>query len=309
MCLEKQGDLIEYYSGILSIPRGYRQYRDWAFKHPSKNGFDFLNRFDFWAETTGNLEAVPFLNVSTAELVFPICRRRDTVAYLTIDTGHMYYGTVDTLLPIFPTTIEGLMREGLLPPSAWSEFKLVMSRVRQLDKLRASFLASPNTKKEKTSFNIEEPVKSKPQESEKEDMKEVAKGMANVNKEALKAVGYLNAGRASNKLVKEAVRPLLNVMFKPTFMQKIAMKLFNMENPVDVALKSGMSDLLCAQMVQLIVEIKGVENKQVREVSQAAITQAGYELSKAIPFEDAMDKVVEQLEAGAGDIVKKLNKK
>lgn len=144
---------------------------------------------------------------------------------------------------------------------------------------------------------------------EKEDMtkaSQVKTGMYEVNKDAAIEVGYLNAGRASNKLIKEAARPLLNVMFKPTFMQKIAMKLFKMENPVDVALKHGASDFFCAQLVQAVIEIKGVENEQVRKVTKAGIVQSGYELSKAIPFEDAIDKVVSHLENGASDIAKKL---
>ncbi|AJF40804.1 hypothetical protein AVV29_gp036 [Vibrio phage phi 3] len=133
--------------------------------------------------------------------------------------------------------------------------------------------------------------------------------MINVNKDALKEVGYLNAGRASNKVIKEACRPLLNLMFQPTFVQKLGMKIFKMENPVDVALKSAVSDVFCAQLVQLIIELRGVENENVREVAKAGIVYSGLQLSQSIPLEEAIDKVVEVLEKEAGEIVSKMQGK
>lgn len=137
----------------------------------------------------------------------------------------------------------------------------------------------------------------------------VKSNLVETHKEALKAVGYLNGGRASNKLTKEAVRPMLNAMFKPTFMQRIAMKLFKLNNPVEEALKHPASDFFCAELANLIVEVRGVENEHVREVAKAGIVYSGMELSKLVPFEEAMDKVVEHLEAGAGKVVEKMKGK
>lgn len=137
---------------------------------------------------------------------------------------------------------------------------------------------------------------------------QVKSNIVDTHKDALKAVGYLNGGRASNKLTKEAVRPMLNAMFKPNFMQRIGMKLFGLKNPVEVALQHPASDFFCAELANLIVEIKGVENEHVREVSKAGIVYSGMELSKLIPFEEAMDKVVAHLEDGAGKVVEKMKK-
>ncbi|QKN85381.1 hypothetical protein KNV08_gp153 [Vibrio phage Quinn] len=376
---DKYEAIFEASRGIISVPRGYGTYWDWAVQKPSKHGFKFDARFDFWAESKKGMEGVAFIH--NGQVFMPIYRDGYVVYAVHLASGQKHALDMEHLMPLFPRAVcqtlnkeqtrmfndfqdqisnicdartdwlngKGTYTQGQLDQDyTGSLTPCEQEAISELDddmgyttrgydnswetvgrrgmggsikdkKPNPWATRTPEGKQFITKEMLEKAMVAnvattlnKSKLEGKEDMTkatQVKTGMINVNKEALKQVGYLNAGRASNKLIKESVRPLLNVMFKPTFMQKIAMKLFKMENPVDVALKSGLSDLLCAQMVQAIVEIKGVENEYVREVTQAGITQAGYELSKSIPFEDAIDKVVANLEKGAEGIVAKISKK
>ncbi|QKN84802.1 hypothetical protein KNV05_gp153 [Vibrio phage River4] len=366
---DKYEAIFEASRGIISVPRGYGTYWDWAVQKPSKHGFKFDARFDFWAESKKGMEGVAFIH--NGQVFMPIYRDGYVVYAVHLASGQKHALDMEHLMPLFPRAVcqtlnkeqtrmfndfqdqisnicdartdwlngKGTYTQGQLDPDytgsltpceqeAISELDEDMTNTwatvgrrgmggRIQDKKPNPWVTSNPDRNlfitqemlEKAMHKEQTTLKSEKGTEDMTKATQVKTGMINVNKEALKQVGYLNAGRASNKLIKESVRPLLNVMFKPTFMQKIAMKLFKMENPVDVALKSGLSDLLCAQMVQAIVEIKGVENEYVREVTQAGITQAGYELSKSIPFEDAIDKVVANLEKGAEGIVSKISKK
>ncbi|QIG60624.1 hypothetical protein VPT02_048 [Vibrio phage VPT02] len=369
--------IFEKSRGIISIPIKHATYYAWSKNKPSKHGFSFDKRFDFWAESKKGMEGVAFVTTSH-QLVFPLYRNDDTVRCVHLESGRIVWVDIIDLMPMFPRAVTEALDKNQKKyfhafqdqvsnlcdiRTRWLEGKGTYPTHGQLDAdyegsitpaeqeavselENDMYVHTPGNKDTWAtvgrrgmggSINDKKPnpwatrrddsnmfitkemldkamIKTQKEQTKlegKEDMTkatQVKAGMINVNKEALKQVGYLNAGRASNKLIKESIRPLLNAMFKPTFMQKIAMKLFKMENPVDVALKSGMSDLLCAQMVQAIVEIKGVDNPYVRQVTQAGITQAGYELSKAIPFEDAIDKVVANLEKGAEGIVAKISK-
>ncbi len=387
---DKYQEIFEASRGIISIPRNHGTYWDWARQKPSKHGFKFDARFDFWAESKKGMEGVAFIN-NYGEVFMPIYRRDGVVYAVHLASGQKHALDMEHLMPLFPRCVvqvidkgkkkyfhafqdqisnicdartDWLNGKGTYPCNGGRLDPGYNGRVTPAEQEALSeldeddmYLSTPGSKdswatvgrrgmgndprnQNKNPWVVTD---SQPTLSQRikasnaamvglgdamakaaattisnetilkgtEDMtktSQVKTGMANANKEALKQVSYLNAGRASNKLIKESVRPLLNVMFKPTFMQRIAMKLFKMENPVDVALKSGLSDLACAQIVQAIVEIKGVENEYVREVTQAGITQAGYELSKAIPFEDAIDKVVANLEKGAEGIVAKISK-
>ncbi|AUG85145.1 hypothetical protein FDJ19_gp153 [Vibrio phage Ceto] len=370
-------EIFEKSRGIISIPSNFKDYFSWANGKPSKHGFNFEARFDFWAESKKGMEGVAFITCG-GRLIFPLYRDDDTVRGVDLDSGCITAQDITNLMPLFPRAVLATMTgseraafndfqdhiaslcdmrtrwlEGKEKPISGGrldpdyEGSITPAAAEAIAELEEPSLASSSWSMVgrrgmgNSPFTVKRDKRPNPWEltntpegnvfitkemlekaasttisnetilKGKEDMTkatQVKAGMINVNKEALKQVGYLNAGRASNKLIKESIRPLLNAMFKPTFMQKIAMKLFKMENPVDVALKSGMSDLLCAQMVQAIVEIKGVDNPYVREVTQAGITQAGYELSKAIPFEEAIDKVVANLEKGAEGIVAKISK-
>lgn len=353
---------------IISIPNRFSKYTAWSAESPSKHGFSFEQRFDFWAENKKGMEGVAFIT-EAGRLVLPLYREDDLAYTLDLCSGDKDVYNIRNIMPLFPRAVAS---SNSLSKSK-DTFRLFQMGVTQMCAAREEWLKNPDNFRfsqaeqeaiseldEDTMWDIkpkprpfkdlsahaqtraeEQAQKVKQERRAKrnspanamaalgaafsntatqtfnselgnEDMTkatQVKTGMYEVNKEAAKQVGYLNAGRASNKLIKESVRPLLNVMFKPTFMQRIAMKLFKTENPVDVALKSGVSDFFCAQLVQAIIEIKGVENEYVREVTQAGIVQSGYELSKAIPFEEAIDKVVKHLEEGAEGVVAKLAKK
>lgn len=338
---EVSDEIFDYSKPIISIQRGFTNYYEWAKTMPQKHGFDFVSRFDFWAETTKGLEGVAFMDKS-GFVVIPLYRDDIHVHSYVPALHRTERFRVSELMPLFPQAVNKALESN----TERMYFKVFQACVARVCDEREKWLASVNVNVNSTlrpsddaidaigigndntmwknawvkggqsmffTKEMLENAKVIKEESTvgKEDMsktEQVKTGMVNVNKEALKSVAYLNAGRASNKVIKEACRPLLNAMFKPTFMQRIAMKLFKMENPVDVALKSGLSDLLCAQLAQAVVEIKGVDNEYVREVTKAGITQAGYELSKAIPFEKAIDELVSKLTVGAESIGKTLKK-
>lgn len=305
--------------------QNHPSYFDWAVDKPSRAGFSFPERVAFWAATAKGLPAVPFLMFG--EPVLPLAVTDDKIYAVNLYSGVVINSTLPRAMPLFPIAVFSMLQSkdtGVNKEVLRNAFQVIAQYGQERDnnlteqalKQEREVVAQSwdieNTKVHQYNTLVNETVLKDEFKQESKEMKntdQLKRGMVEVNKEALTSVAYLNAGRASNKLIKEAVRPLLNAMFKPTFMQRIAMKLFKMENPVDVALKSSLSDLACAQLAQAIVEIRGVENEYVREVTKAGITQAGYELSKAIPFEQAVDELVSKLEGGAEGIVSKLSKK
>ncbi len=146
-----------------------------------------------------------------------------------------------------------------------------------------------------------------PKEKGKEDMN-FKQAFVGTQKSALAQVSALQAGRASNKVIKEAMRPLVSSFFKPNFMQRIAMKLFGIQNPTDKFMASDASDMVCAQLAEIIVQVRGVEDENVRKVTEAGIVYAGNKLADNIPLEATIDSVVEKLVQGAGEVAGKIGK-
>lgn len=121
-------------------------------------------------------------------------------------------------------------------------------------------------------------------------------GMVSGNKEALGMATKLQAGRANNKVIKEAVRPLVKLMFKPSFMQRLLAKVFRTENPIDKFLDSPYGGLFAAQVAQAVVSAKGVENEKVKAVVIGGLAHSYNELGdKLIPIDTALDSVVKTL--------------
>ncbi len=130
-------------------------------------------------------------------------------------------------------------------------------------------------------------------------------GMVAGNKEALGLATKLQAGRANNKVIKEAVRPLVKLMFKPSFMQRILAKFFNVENPIDKFLDSPYGGLFAAQVAQAAIAAKGVENERVKAVVVGGLAYSYNELGdKLIPIDLAIDSVVSKLTETADKFVK-----
>ncbi|ASV43515.1 hypothetical protein [Vibrio phage JSF12] len=284
----------------------------WAKTAPSKHGFSYLQRFDYWAGFTNTSSKGKVLFMFIDEDVdpapcIPTTRDGNRATVVSLVDMKSYVVSIYNLMPVFPNslTTDGMLR-------AYNELVHLINTTKEPISKSAEEVDYFAQNIAKVSKPEQPPTGSQIKQTteETEEMKKsVATNMINVNKDALKEVGYLNAGRASNKVIKEACRPLLNLMFKPTFMQKLGMKIFKMENPVDVALKSAVSDVFCAQLVQLIIELRGVENENVREVAKAGIVYSGLQLSQSIPLEEAIDKVVEVLEKEAGEIVSKMQGK
>lgn len=130
--------------------------------------------------------------------------------------------------------------------------------------------------------------------------KEIGGGMVAANKQAFGMAASMQTGRANNKVIKEAVRPLVKLMFKPSFMQRILAKLFKTENPIDKFLDSPYGSLFAAQLAQGIVTMKGVENENVKKVTVGGIAYAYNELAdEIVPLEKAIDSVVDKISEAA----------
>lgn len=292
---------------------------------------DHLRRFKFWSSDKRGQQPVLFWTYQLG-FVEAVDMQDSYVKVVQWSTGTVHLVNFKKMIPIFWNR--------MLPVLA-GQHKATKSDVQQLVQFRQRFRQDPNLVNEKMddleetktfTVNKQPDWDTNPFEKFTVSMQDAARamnnfnkveileetnmtkatniknGMVETNKEALKAVGFLNAGRASNKVIKEAMRPLLMAMFKPTFMQSMAMKLTGMQNPVEKALEHEAADLFCAELAQLIIELRGVENEDVREVTKAGITYAGVKLSDKVPFEDAIDDVVAKLEEGAAQIIKKVKK-
>tara|TARA_Y100001956_G_scaffold75879_1_gene84410 strand:+ start:3205 stop:4275 length:1071 start_codon:yes stop_codon:yes gene_type:complete len=110
-----------------------------------------------------------------------------------------------------------------------------------------------------------------------------------------KEIASLNAGRVSNKVVKEAMRPLVALLFKPTFMQKIAMKLTGAKNPLDEFMNTPYADLLCAQLFKVVIDMREVDNVHVKKTANSAVVYAGLKVTEQLPVEDLIDNAIKQV--------------
>lgn len=147
-------------------------------------------------------------------------------------------------------------------------------------------------------------VKGKKMKKVAEKAKVVGTGMIDANKTAFGMAAQMQTGRANNKVIKEAVRPLVKLMFKPTFMQRLLAKVFRTENPIDKFLDSPYGSLFAAQMAQAVVTARGVENEKVKAVTVGGIAYAYNELGDLIPLEKTIDDVVSKLTEAAEKVVK-----
>ncbi|CAL9981271.1 hypothetical protein VPHD260_0128 [Vibrio phage D260] len=110
-----------------------------------------------------------------------------------------------------------------------------------------------------------------------------------------KEIASLNAGRVSNKVVKEAMRPLVALLFKPTFMQKIAMKVTGAKNPLDEFMNTPYADFVCAQLFKVVIDMRGVDNEHVKKTANSAVIYAGLKVTDELPVEDLIDAAIKQV--------------
>lgn len=137
-----------------------------------------------------------------------------------------------------------------------------------------------------------------------ETAKKVGSGMVDANKQAFGMAATMQVGRANNKAIKEAVRPLVKLMFKPSFMQRLLAKVFKRENPIDQFLDSPYGSLFAAQLAQGLVTARGIENEKIKAVTVGGIAYAYNELGDLIPLEKTVDEVINKLTEAAEKVVK-----
>ncbi|QDF14659.1 hypothetical protein PONTUS_208 [Vibrio phage Pontus] len=155
------------------------------------------------------------------------------------------------------------------------------------------------------SLETEQPiVKGKKMKEVAAKAKVVGTGMVDANKTAFAMAASMQSGRANNKVIKEAVRPLVKLMFKPSFMQRLLAKVFRTENPIDKFLDSPYGSLFAAQLAQGVITARGVENEKIKAVTVGGIAYAYNELGDLIPLEKTIDQVIGKLTEAADKVVK-----
>lgn len=270
----------------------------WVSDYLKSDRKNYWRRFEFWCQGRDGNPNI-FITTYSTDLVIVLGYKGDLA--LVIDTFNPLEPKWVKLKSLVPVFLDA--KVNITPLQNKDFLQSVSPKIKKIRETFKTLLNTNGAPEYKNNWVSEEFTK-----QESEDMKNTkfTSGMFQTNKEALKEVGYLNAGRASNKILKEAVSPFVRMAFKPNFMQRVAMKLFKIENPADRLLKSEYSDLICAQLAQAIIELRGVENEHVREVAKAGIVYSTLKISEKFPLEEMMDKAVDVIEKESKDVVAKI---
>lgn len=308
----ESGRVFKASKGMVGIPGNCTTWREFAQNRPARFGSQWPDRVDFWAQDKKGLDGVAFFHPSHG-IVIPLGRAKRTghLQCLNLSARTIVYLDDREVLPLFPKAVRNSLPGG--PVQTFNEFQSLVGEFAKLRdewsssahddavdafmKCHASMLAAADSAK-----SMEETLKSVPKEEGKK-MKFI-----DTQKDVLSEVGKLQAGRASNKVIKEAVRPLIKMAFKPSFMQRIGMVLFGIQDPTEKFLKSPASDFVCAQLAQLIIDTRGIDNEKVRMVVKSGIVYSGNKLADEIPFEETIDKVVAELSSKADGVFDRLKK-
>lgn len=293
---------------ILKIKEEHSDWTKWVSDYLKTDRKNYLSRFNFWADGRCGRPNM-FITVDTTDLVVVLGHKHSQALILdAFNPTEANWVPIKNLVPVF------LDSNHKVTTKQMNAFKNAVSP--SIKKIQETFGKSitnsgtvehtPTQKTEWASTKFTN-TESNEYKEESEDMKKsFTKGMFQTNKDALKQVGYLNAGRASNKVLKEAVSPFIRMAFKPSFMQRMVMKMLKIQDPAEKLLQSEYSDVVCSQLAQAIIELKGVEDEHVREVTKAGIVYSSLKLSEKIPFEEMMDKAVDKITEQSESVFKKI---
>lgn len=310
---------IKYDSGGLHLIEAYRQtlrmgnknYQTWAdfiAAAPSRDGYTIEKRFRGWAANSP-FPAVMFFSIQLKELVMVLDVDGDQVVTLS-----SYGLNVEKTKHVFPVFISKLNLSNSY------EIDKLQKRVEENIKGRFRVINAPKQEVQLDTDNAYVYNKTATPlqfaTSENTDMKntnklnKAASNLLQVEKDAAVQTAYLTAGRTSNKLVKEAVRPILNLIFKPTAMQRLGMKVFGATNPIDKFMDSPASDAVCSRLFRILLELKGNNDERVLEAANAAIVYSNVKVGDEIPIEELIDAAIKQVSDGIDklDVAEKVKK-
>ncbi|CAM0091801.1 hypothetical protein VPHD51_0133 [Vibrio phage D51] len=319
--------LLNRYKQTLRVKDPRDSWSDFMHRAEGRDGFNMEQRFNGWASSSP-FPAVPFVQVDSADhirtdqilvVLTPVVNNSVWVASIgdnhTVRVAPAHFRS---LIPIFANKLGGSPRIGRdlaercarirkAYKNAGNDFTLAGTEKRDdlvsgeakitgtthaADALGNFGLAINSTTQ---AFQLNTTT-SKILTEENTNMKNIkADNFINDQKEIAKEIASLNAGRVSNKVVKEAMRPLVALLFKPTWTQKLAMKLTGAKNPLDEFMNTPYADFLCAQLFKAVIDMREVDNVHVKKTANSAVIYAGLKVTEELPVEDLIDKAIKQV--------------
>lgn len=296
----KGRDMLQKYRQTLRVQGSFNTWEDWVARAQPRDGYPILKRFEGWASDSP-FPPVPFalLEQNGSDTVM----KDSLVVVHSLDgmlancsiyrSGHVLLNErvhVSYLVPIFISKLGGSTK------AAHSMSEHVKSVRRGVLTLKETRDDLDVTKGYKTTMNGYFVADTKSKTKETETMKNTKTDNFIQDQKAIaKEIASLNAGRVSNKVVKEAMRPVVALLFKPTFMQKLAMKITGAKNPLDEFMNTPYADLICAQLFKTVIDMREVDNEHVKKTANSAVIYAGLKVTEELPIEDLIDKAIKQV--------------
>lgn len=327
--LDGQG-LLNRYKQTLRVV-GHPTWEQFIKENRSRDGFSMKQRFDGWASNSP-FPAVPFVVVDgndkllidrTVVVLTPI--QNNVVQVASRDGDHIVVSPCywDQLIPVFTNKLGASPKVGRELASYCGDIVSTYKKNGNLHKpvdpretrddlysgtttINTDALGRKYNTTSDDTLDAARYTQSKTSE-EKSTMKNVkADNFIQDQKAIATQIAKLNAGRVSNKVVKEAMRPLVALLFKPTWTQKLAMKVTGAKNPLDEFMNTQYADLLCAQLFKVVIDMREVDNKHVKDTANSAVVYAGLKVTEQLPVEDLIDQAIAKVsEATAGAFGKK----
>lgn len=294
-------DVTTAYRQTLRMDRAYRSWAEFVAADRSRDGYSLVKRFRGWAASSP-FPAVLFWDTSHNEAVKVIHVDEETKQAIVLGYDGLYKRKLTEIFPIFPSKLRRMTsNQARHIQDAQSVINRVTKNIEHISTKPDTEVSGENTTANTT----------KTKETKMKNINKKAANLLQVEKDAAVQTGYLTAGRTSNKLVKEAVRPILNLIFKPNFMQRLAIKWGGVKNPVDSFMESPASDVVCSRLFRVLLELKGVEDEHVLNAANAAIVYSNLKVGEEIPIEDLIDSAIESVKEGVEslDIAEKVKGK
>ncbi|BAV81208.1 hypothetical protein [Vibrio phage VCPH] len=311
--------LIEAYRQTLRMGnKNYQTWADFINAAPERDGYTLEKRFRGWAANSP-FPAVMFYSIKTHEVCLVMDVEGDTV--VTLSSHGLLKEQMKHVFPIFVSKLDiDYERIRAIETVQHKVESYIRGKFRVRNMNQNDVLGTHNrridvqdngdifiTTKNKTFQAINE---SESTMKNTNKLNKAASNLLQVEKDAAVQTAYLTAGRTSNKLVKEAVRPILNLIFKPTAMQRLGMRIFGATNPIDKFMDSPASDAVCSRLFRILLELKGNNDERVLEAANAAIVYSNVKVGDEIPIEELIDAAIKQVSDGIDklDVAEKVKK-
>ncbi|CAL9997869.1 hypothetical protein VPHD3_0134 [Vibrio phage D3] len=323
--------LLFRYRQTLRVQNHRQSWHDWVLKGEQRDGYSIVERFKGWA-SSNPFPSVVFCTIQNNKIrkgYYAVIESvtSDGIASCIVSDGNVSYRdqyNITGLIPIFVGKLGGSATLGKKISDHVGSIKALRN---EIDKERKSAPETRDDLEESVAYSVDPYTGQRHSKLKTFDGKIIRKAtltnstiladkgndnmktpntkterFVETQKKALEQVAYLNAGRVSNKVVKEAMRPIVALLFKPTFVQKLAMKLTGAKNPLDDFMDTPFADLLCAELFKLALEMREVDNQKVHRVANNAIVHAGLKVTEKIPVEDLIDGAISQVTDKLKDI-------